>query len=325
MAQLSYRQAVAVTLAEEMDRDNRVVLLGEDVAAAGGVFKATPGLLEQFGEDRVRDTPISEEAILGVALGAAMTGLRPVAEIMFSDFLATSWDLVANQIAKARYTSGGQVCVPLVIRTANGGGIGFGSQHSQSVENWPMMIPGLKVVAPAVPADVKGLLKAAIRDDDPVVFFEHKVLYGTKGEVPDGDYVIPLGQATVRRTGKDITVVALAAMVPKTLQAAEALAGEGIAVEVIDLRCLIPLDMRTIKTSLQKTNRILIVEENPQACGWGAEIAAILADECLHLLNAPVRRLTTPMVPLPFAGNLENGIIPQTETIIAAIRKLRHE
>lgn len=325
MAELSYREAVAVTLAEEMDRDNRVVFLGEDVAAAGGVFKATPGLLEQFGEDRVRDTPISEEGILGVALGAAMTGLRPVAEIMFSDFLATCWDLVANQIAKARYTNGGQVCVPLVIRTANGGGLGFGSQHSQSVENWAMMIPGLKVVAPAVPADVKGLLKAAIRDDDPVVFFEHKALYGTKGEVPDGDHVIPLGQACLRRIGEDVTVVALAAMVPKTLEAAETLADEGISIEVIDLRCLIPLDMQTIKTSLEKTKRILIVEENPQACGWGSEIASILADECLHLLDAPVRRRTTPMVPLPFAGNLENALIPQTETVIAAVRNLMNQ
>jgi pyruvate dehydrogenase E1 component beta subunit len=322
MAELTYRKVVAMALAEEMARDERVVLLGEDVAAAGGVFKTTPGLLEQFGEDRVRDTPISEEAILGAAMGAAMTGLRPVAEIMFSDFLATCWDLVANQIAKKRYVTGGQVCLPLVIRTANGGELGFGAQHSQSVENWAMMIPGLKVVAPATPADVKGLLKAAIRDDDPVIFFEHKALYATKGEVPDGDYVIPLGQAKVRREGSDVTIVALAAMVPKALEAAEQLTRDGIDAEVIDLRCLVPLDMQTIEQSLYKTNRLLTVEENPRACGWGAEVASIVADECFYYLDAPVRRLTTPMVPLPFAGNLEMAVIPQAETICDAVRKL---
>ena len=322
MAELTYRQAVAVALAEEMARDERVVLLGEDVAAAGGVFKATPGLLEQFGEDRVRDTPISEEAILGAAMGAAMTGLRPVAEVMFSDFLATCWDLLANQIAKKRYMTGGQVCFPLVIRTANGGGLGFAAQHSQSVENWAMMIPGLKVVAPATPADVKGLLKAAIRDDDPVVFFEHKALYATKGEVPDGDYVIPLGQAKVRREGNDVTIVALAAMVPKALEAAEQLAEEGISVEVIDLRCLVPLDVQTIKHSVYKTNRLLTVEENPRACGWGAEVVSIIADECFDHLDAPVRRVTAPMVPIPFAEKLEMTVIPQVESICNAVRAL---
>lgn len=322
MAELSYREVVAQTLAEEMARDDRVVFLGEDVGAAGGVFKVTPGLLERFGEDRVRDTPISEEAILGAAMGAAMTGLRPVAEIMFSDFLATCWDLVANQIAKKRYVTGGQVCLPLVIRTANGGGLGFGAQHSQSVENWPMMVPGLKVVAPATPADVKGLLKAAIRDDDPVVFFEHKGLYGTKGEVPDDDYVIPLGQAEVRREGGDVTIVALAGMVPKALEAAEALAEDGIDAEVIDLRCLVPLDTQTIEESLYKTGRLMTVEENPRACGWGAEVASIVADEYFYFLDAPVRRVTTAMVPLPFAGNLEHEVIPQAETIRNAAREL---
>lgn len=325
MAELSYREAVTATLAEEMARDPDVVLLGEDVADSGGVFKATPGLLERFGEERVWDTPISEQAIIGATMGAAMTGLRPVAEIMFSDFLAVCWDLVANQIAKARYMTGGQLCLPLVIRTANGGGVGFAAQHSQSVENWAMMIPGLKVVAPATPADVKGLLKAAIRENDPVIFFEHKNLYATKGDVPDGDYVIPLGQAAVRREGADITVIALAAMVPKALEAAEEVAGDGIDAEVIDVRCLVPLDMRTIKASVAKTSRVLIVEENPRACGWGAEVASIIADECFYQLDAPVRRLTAPMVPLPFAGSLEKALIPQVETIVGAIQKLREE
>lgn len=325
MAELSYRETVAATLAEEMARDERVVFLGEDVAAPGGVFKATPGLLEQFGRDRVRDTPISEEAILGAAMGAAMTGLRPVAEIMFSDFLATCWDLIANQIAKKRYVTGGQVCLPLVIRTSNGGGLGFGAQHSQSVENWPMMIPGLKVVAPATPADLKGLLKAAIRDDDPVIFFEHKGLYATKGEVPDDDYVIPLGHAKVRREGNDVTIVTLAAMVPKALEAAEKLASDSIDVEVIDLRCLVPLDMQTVKASVDKTNRVLTVEENPRACGWGAEVASIVADECFYYLDAPVRRLATPMAPLPFASNLETALIPQVDTIVEGVRRLMQE
>lgn len=322
MAELSYREAVTSAIAEEMERDDHVLLLGEDVGAAGGVFKATPGILEQFGGTRVRDTPISEEAILGAAMGAAMTGWRPIAEVMFSDFLATCWDLVANQIAKKRYVTGGQVTVPLVIRTANGGGVGFGAQHSQSLENWPMAIPGLKVVAPATPADAKGLLKAAIRDNDPVVFFEHKTLYSTKGDVPDGEHVIPLGEATVRRAGRDLTIVALAAMVPKALEAADMLADEGISAEVIDMRCLVPLDIATIRGSLEKTNRLLTVEENPRACGWGAEVVSIIADECFFYLDAPIRRVTTPMVPLPFAGNLEAAVIPQADTIRDAVHKL---
>lgn len=326
MAELSYREAIVSALAEEMDRDKHVVLLGEDIGSAGGVFKATPGLLDRFGKKRVRDTPISEEAILGAAMGAAMTGYRPVAEIMFSDFLATCWDLVANQIAKKRYVSGGQVCVPLVIRTANGGGFGFGAQHSQSVENWPMMIPGLKVVAPATPADAKGLLKAAIRDDDPVVFFEHKGLYSVKDTVPDDDdYVTSLGEASVRREGRDATVVAIAAMVPRALEAAEILAEEGIDVEVIDLRCLVPLDIQTVKASVKKTNRLLTVEENPRACGWGAEVASIIADESFHHLNAPIRRITTPMAPLPFAEALENTLIPQVETIVSETHDLMRQ
>ncbi len=240
MSELTYRAAVAAGLAQEMERDPSVVFLGEDVAAAGGVFKTTAGLLETFGPRRVLDTPISEQAILGMAMGAAMTGMRPVAEIMFSDFLAVCWDLVVNEIAKTRYMTDGQISLPLVIRTANGGGIRFGAQHSQSVENWAMAVPGLKVVAPSNAADMKGLLAAAIRDPDPVLVFEHKNLFASKGEVPDGEHVVPLGQAAVVREGDAATVVALAAMVPVALAAAETLAAEGIEVTVLDLRTLVP-------------------------------------------------------------------------------------
>src|SRR6202161_3026287 len=247
MAELTYRDAVARGIAQEMTRDPSVVFLGEDIGAAGGVFKATVGLLERFGPERVRDTPISEQAILGAAMGAAMTGLRPIAEIMFADFFAVCWDLVANQIAKSSYMTSGQVSFPLVIRSGNGGGLRFGAQHSQSVENWAMAIPGLKVVAPSTPADVKGLLAAAIRDPDPVLFFEHKALYATKGEVPDGEHVDTLGTAAIRRQGSDVTIAALGLMVSRALEAAEKLQAEhGISATVIDVRSLVPLATRTI-------------------------------------------------------------------------------
>src|SRR5438067_181088 len=247
MAELSFREAVAAGIAQEMERDPLVYFIGEDVAAAGGVFKATVGLFERFGPDRVRDTPISEQAIIGAAMGAAMTGLRPIAEIMFSDFLAVAWDMLANQIAKTRYMTDGQVSLPLVIRTANGGGLRFGAQHSQSVESWAMAVPGLKVVAPSTPADVVGLLAAAIRDPDPVVFCEHKGLLATKGEVPNTEHVEELGRARVVRQGKHCTIVALAAMVPRAVEAADRLEAEhGLSAEVIDLRCLVPLDVSTI-------------------------------------------------------------------------------
>ena len=247
MAELTYREAVAAGIAQEMERDETVVFLGEDIAKAGGVFKTTVGLYDKFGPERVRDTPISEQAILGAAMGAAMTGLKPIAEIMFSDFLAVCWDIVANQIAKSRYMTDGQVSMPLVIRTANGGGARFGAQHSQSVENWSMMIPGLKVVAPATPADVKGLLAAAVRDPDPVMFFEQKSLYATKGDVPEGEHVEEIGKARVIREGDDVTILALAAMVPRALEAAERLQLEvGISAGVVDLRSLVPLDLSLI-------------------------------------------------------------------------------
>jgi len=322
MAQLTYRDAVAAGIAQEMERDSSVVCLGEDIAAAGGVFKATVGLLEKFGPSRVRDTPIAEQAILGAAMGAAMTGLRPVAEIMFSDFLAVCWDIVANEIAKTRYMSNGQISLPLVIRTGNGGGSRFGAQHSQSVENWAMAIPGLKVVAPSTPADVKGLLAAAIRDPDPVVFFEHKALYATKGEVPDGEHVDTLGTAVVRRRGSDVTIAALGLMVPRALEAAEKLQAEhGISATVIDVRSLVPLDTRTIFAEVSKTGRFYTVEENPRLCGWGAEISSLVAEELFWDLDAPITRITTPHVPLPAADRLEDLTIPSAARIVATILK----
>jgi pyruvate dehydrogenase E1 component beta subunit len=322
MAELSYRDAVAAAIAQEMARDERVVFLGEDVAAAGGVFKATVGLLDKFGPLRVRDCPISEQAILGAAMGAAMTGLKPIAEIMFSDFLAVCWDIVANEMAKIRYMTDGQVTMPVVIRTANGSGSRFGAQHSQAVENWAMMIPGLKVVAPAFPADVKGLLAAAIRDPDPVLFFEQKSLYPMKGEVPDGEYVDQLGKAKVLRQGKDCTIVALALMVHRALDAAAILEKEhGISATVVDVRSLVPLDTQTILTEVAKTGRLVTVEENPRLCGWGAEIASIVADECFWDLDGPIIRITTPHIPLPAADLLEDNTIPSVARIVREVRE----
>jgi pyruvate dehydrogenase E1 component beta subunit len=322
MAELTYREAVAAGIAQEMRRDPNVVFLGEDVAAAGGVFKTTVGLLDEFGAERVRDTPISEQAIIGAAIGAAMTGLRPIAEIMFSDFFAVCWDLIANQMAKSRYMTDGQVSVPVVVRTANGGGVRFGAQHSQSVENWVMAVPGLKVVAPSTPADVIGLLAAAVRDDDPVIFFEQKSLYGTKGEVPDGEHVDTLGTAKIRRDGDDLTICALGAMVPKALAAADRLADEdGISATVVDLRSLVPLDTRTILEQVTKTGRLVTVEENPRLCGWGAEIASIVADECFYDLDGPIVRITTPHIPLPSTDALEDAALPSVDRIADTIRR----
>jgi pyruvate/2-oxoglutarate/acetoin dehydrogenase E1 component len=322
MAELTYRDAVAAGIAQEMERDNSVVCLGEDIAGAGGVFKATVGLLEKFGPLRVRDTPIAEQAILGAAMGAAMTGLKPVAEIMFSDFLAVCWDIVANEIAKTRYMTNGQISLPLVIRTGNGGGSRFGAQHSQSVENWAMAIPGLKVVAPSTPADVKGLLAAAILDPDPVIFFEHKALYATKGEVPDGEHVDTLGTAAIRRQGSDLTIAALGLMVPRTLEAAAILQAEhGISATVIDVRSLVPLDTQTIFAAISKTGRFYTVEENPRLCGWGAEISSLVAEELFWDLDAPITRITTPHVPLPAADRLEDLTIPSAARIVATILK----
>ena len=317
MAELTYREAVRDGIAQEMRRDNNVVFLGEDVAAAGGVFKTTVGLLEEFGPERVKDTPISEQAIIGAAMGAAMTGLRPIAEIMFSDFFAVCWDLVANQIAKTRYMTDGQCSFPLVLRSANGGGSRFGAQHSQSVENWAMAIPGLKVVAPSTPADVKGLLAASVRDPDPVMFFEQKSLYSIKGEVPEGEHVEPLGVAKIVQPGSDVTIAALAAMVPRALQAAKTLQAEhGISAEVLDVRSLVPLDTATLLGSVSRTGRLVTVEENPRLCGWGAELASIVAEEVFWDLDGPIVRVTTPHIPLPSADALEDAVLPSAEKIV---------
>jgi pyruvate dehydrogenase E1 component beta subunit len=321
MAELSYREAVAYGIAQEMRRDPSLVMLGEDVAAAGGVFKTTVGLLDEFGPDRVRDTPISESAILGAAMGASMTGIPVIAEIMFSDFLAVCWDMIANEIAKSRYMTDGQVSFPLVIRTANGGGARFGAQHSQSVENWAMMIPGLKVVAPSTPEDVVGLMAASIRDPDPVIFFEHKSLMASKATIPDGEIVHELGTANVVREGSDATIAALALMVPRALEAADLLNSDGISVEVIDLRSLVPLDTRTILGSVTKTGRFFTVEENPRLCGWGAELVSIVGEEAFWDLDGPNLRITTPHIPLPSAAALEDLAIPSVDRIYETVRK----
>ena len=323
MAELTYRDAVAAGIAQEMRRDPSVVLIGEDIGAAGGVFKTTVGLLEEFGPQRVRDTPISEQAILGATMGAAMTGLKPIAEIMFSDFFAVCWDFVANEISKTRFMTDGQVNLPLVIKSGNGGGARFGAQHSQAVENWAMMIPGVKVVAPAMPGDVKGMMAAAIRDPDPVLFFESKSLYATKGEVPDGEHFVPLGKANVLRQGTDVTICALALMVPRAVKAAEILQNEhGISATVIDVRSLVPLDTQTILSEVAKTGRLVTVEENPRLCGWGAEIASIVAEEMFWSLDGPIVRVTTPHVPLSAADNLEDAMLPSAARIVDQVRKL---
>jgi pyruvate dehydrogenase E1 component beta subunit len=320
--QVTYREAVADGIARQMRRDPSVVCLGEDIGAAGGVFKTTVGLLEEFGPDRVWDTPISEQAIVGAAMGAALTGMRPVAEIMFSDFLACCWDYLANEIPKARYMTGGQVTVPLVIRTANGGGLGFGAQHSQATENWAFTVPGLKIAAPSTPADVVGLMAAAIRSDDPVVFFEHKGLFASRGPAAPPEHLVELGRAAVVREGADVTLVALASTVPVALAAADQLATEGVGCEVIDLRCLIPLDMRTVLESVGRTSRLVVVEENPYQGGWGATVVSVVADEGFDLLDAPVRRVASACVPLPFADALEERVIPTVDKVAGVVRAL---
>jgi pyruvate/2-oxoglutarate/acetoin dehydrogenase E1 component len=325
VAQLTFRQAVAAAIAQEMERDPGVVLLGEDVRP-GGVFKTTVGLYDKFGPDRVWDTPISEIAIVGTAMGAAMAGLRPVAEIMFSDFYGTCWDQVAVEIAKSRYMTGGQVSLPLVVRGANGGGLGFGAQHSQAVENWCMAVPGLKIASPSSPADMLGLLAAAIRDDDPVLVFEHKALFGTKGECPEGEHVVPLGTANVLRegpdTGADVTLIGLSRTVGTCMDAALKLETEGVSAEVIDLRTLVPLDAKAVLESVRRTGRVVIVEENPGQLGWGAGVASILAEEAFGELAGPVVRVSGGNVPLPVAAPLEAEVSVSPDRVVTAISKL---
>lgn len=319
---LTYAQAISETLALEMRRDPRVYVAGEDVGLFGGFFGATKGLIEEFGPQRVIDTPISEPGIIGTAVGAAMAGLRPVVEIMFFDFIAVAVDEVVNQAAKMRYMSGGQLAVPLVIRTPGGAGIRAAAQHSQSLEAWFLNVPGLKIAMPATPAEAKGLLTTAIRDDDPVLFIEHKLLYGQEGEVPEGEYAIPFGRARVARPGRDVTIVALSLMVGRALAAARTLAAEGIEAEVIDPRTLRPLDLDTIMESVRRTRRLAIVHEATRTGGVGAEIAAAVGELAWGTLAAPIRRVAAPDVPVPFSGPLEDYYLPREEEIAATVREL---
>jgi acetoin:2,6-dichlorophenolindophenol oxidoreductase subunit beta len=323
MPEITYAQAVKDAMCEEMRRDPRVFLLGEDVGPYGGAFGVTRGMIDEFGPERVRDTPISEAAITGAAVGAAMTGMRPIVEIMFSDFITIAMDQLVNQAAKARYQFGGQVSVPMVLRTPEGSGTGAAAQHSQSIEAWILNAPGLKVVAPSTPADAKGLLKASIRDDNPVVFLEQKLLYRTKGEVPEGEHIVPLGVADVKRRGKDLTIVTYGRMAGRCLEVAESLAAEGIDTEVVDLRTLKPLDTATIVASAKKTGHVLVVHEACQFGGFGGEIVATITDsEAFYYLDAPVRRVCGLDVPIPYNKTLEAGVVPTPERIAAAARSL---
>lgn len=316
----SYSEAINDALREEMARDPNVFIIGEDVGVMGGVFGVTAGLHAQFGEERVMDTPISEAGIIGAALGAAMMGMRPVAEIMFGDFLGCAGDQLINQVAKARYMSGGKARVPLTIRVTTGAPGSSAAQHSQSPESWFMNIPGLKIVCPSTPADAKGLLKSAIRGEDPVLFFEHKMLYAMREAVPDGDYVVPFGQAHVRRVGKDLTIIAIGSMVQHALSVANELAGEGIGCEVIDPRTLVPLDVATLIASVKKTGRVVIAHEAHKRSGPGAEIAAVIAELALDYLDAPIQRVAAKNAPLPYAPELEQFVLPGRADLMRAAR-----
>jgi acetoin:2,6-dichlorophenolindophenol oxidoreductase subunit beta len=321
MREITYAEAIREAMVEEMRRDPAVFLLGEDVGIFGGVFGVSAGMLAEFGEERVRDTPISEAAIIGAGLGAAMMGMRPVVEIMFGDFLMCAGDQIVNQVAKARYMSGGKADVPLTIRVTTGAPGSAGAQHSQSPESWFMNVPGLKIVVPASPADAKGLLRTAIRGEDPVLFFEHKMLYALRGPVPeDPEFSVPFGQAAVLREGTDITIVGIGSMVPKSLQAAERLAQEGISAEVLDPRSLVPLDKRTLIQSVAKTSRVVIAHESHQRSGPGAEIAAMLAEEAIDYLDGPIVRVAARNVPLPYSPILEQHVLPGEEEVFAAAR-----
>lgn len=319
MRNVTFVRALNEAIAEEMERDESVVLIGEDIADCGGVFGVTAGMLSRFGRERVRQTPISEAAFTGLAVGAAMAGLRPVSEIMYVDFATTCMDQILNQAAKLRYMSGGQVSVPLVIRTQQGGGTCEAAQHSQNFEAIFAHVPGLKVAIPATPYDAKGLLKSAIRDDNPVMFLEHKLLYEEKGDIPREEYLIPLGEADVKREGEDLTVVATSLMVHRALQAAEAVADE-ISVEVIDPRTLVPLDLEAIVASVRKTGRLLVVQEAWTSGGFGSEIVRRAVDECFEALKAPPRVHGSADVPMPFSPPLEQAVVPSAETIADAMR-----
>ncbi|MEM3699898.1 MAG: alpha-ketoacid dehydrogenase subunit beta [Candidatus Bathyarchaeia archaeon] len=323
MRKISYREALREALREEMRRDSTVFLLGEDIGRYwGGAFKVTEGLAEEFGEERVRDTPISESAIIGVGVGAAITGMRPVAEIMFGDLTALAMDQIANQAAKIRYMFGGQMKCPLVIRTPFGAGVNIAAHHSQSLEAWFMHVPGLYVAVPSIPYDAKGLLKSAIRGDNPVMFCEHKLLYPIEGEVPEEEYTVPFGVADIKREGEDATIVATLYMVHKALNAAETLEKEGISVEVVDPRTLTPLDKQKIISSVKKTGRIVIVSEDCKTAGVSAEIAAIIAEEAIDYLDAPIKRIAEPDTPIPFSPPLEHYVIPDEKAIIKAVKEV---
>jgi len=322
MREITYREALREGLREEMHRDESVFLLGEDIAEFGGSYKVTQGLFEEFGPDRVRNTPISEAAIAGASLGAALLGMRPVAEYMYIDFSLLALDQIVNQIAKVRYMFGGKAKAALVIRTQGGAGRSSGPHHAQSLEAWFCHIPGLKVVMPSTPYDVKGLIKASIRDDDPIIFIEHKLLYNEKGSVPDEEYLIPIGKADIKREGKDVTIVATSLMVTKTLNAAERLARDGIEAEVLDPMTLVPLDEESILQSVRKTGRLVIVHEACRRAGYGAEIAAIVAEKALYDLDAPIKRVAAFNTPIPFAPKLEDFVIPDEQAIINEVREL---
>lgn len=321
MQELTYREAIRLALAEEMRRDPAVLFMGEDVAAPGGIFKITEGLLEEFGPARVRDTPISETAFVGAALGLAVTGYRPVVELMFSDFLGVCFDQIINSIAKHRFMSGGAMSAPLVIRMIGGGGVRFGAQHSQTGESWLLPFPGLKIVAASSPAEAHGMLKAAIRDDNPVVVIEHKGLLGDKGPVREGDDgLAALDGPAVVRPGDAATVVASLAMVPRAVEAARQLAEDGVEAEVVDLRVLRPLNVAPIVESLGRTGRLVLVEEQHRLGGWGAQVIAEVVEQAPGVLKGPPRRVTLPDHPLPFSPALEDAARPSVERIAQAIR-----
>ncbi|MEM3678091.1 MAG: alpha-ketoacid dehydrogenase subunit beta [Candidatus Bathyarchaeia archaeon] len=322
MREITYREALREALIEEMRRDERVFLLGEDIGPYGGAFQVTQGLIEEFGPERVRDTPISESAIVGTAVGAAMTGMRPVAEIMFGDLTALAMDQICNQAAKIRYMFGGQANVPMVLRTPFGGGVNIAAHHSQSLEAWFMHTPGLEVATPSTPYDAKGLLKTAIRRDNPVIFCEHKVLYPKKGPVPEEEYTIPFGAADVKREGGDITVIATLNMVHKALAAADRLAEDGVDAEVIDPRTLVPLDRKTIAESVMKTHKVVIVTEDCKTGGVSAELMAVVMEEAFDYLDAPIKRVAGTDTPIPFSPPLEGFVIPDEDRIIRAVREI---
>jgi pyruvate dehydrogenase E1 component beta subunit len=323
MRELSYAEAIREALRQEMQRDERVFIIGEDVGVYGGAFGVTLGLVEEFGEERVIDTPISELGIAGAITGAALTGMRPVGEIMFMDFTTLAMEQLVNQAAKIRFMFGGKAQVPFVLRTPAGSGTGAAAQHSQSLENWFVHVPGLKVVMPSTPYDVKGLLIASIRDDNPIIFIEHKLLYKVKGPVPEEPYTIPLSTAEVKREGRDLTIVATSIMVRRSLEAAEQLAQEGIEVEVVDPRTLKPLDEGTIIRAVMKTGRVLIVHEACKTGGYGGELAAVIAgSEAFDYLDAPIIRLAGRDMPIPYNRNLEYHTVPQVENIVKVARQL---